>query len=170
MKYLKIIALTTIIVLLGRVDSTFGANDFESGVRLWGYYAPVMSTLGPGSAMGIGVEFNRHIFSVRTAATDTQPMHDTWDIAVMYGRAGTIGSYYISGSTGAAIIAGEQYPNLFGGESEGAMDPMLAFPLEGELSWPVNDMLALGIYALMNVNTNQPFGGLGLTVRLGKIK
>lgn len=170
MKYVKIAALTTVLILFGRVNLTFGAHDFESGVRYWGYYAPVMSTLGAGNAMGFGVEFNRHTFSVRTAATDTQPMRGTWDIAVMYGRAGMIGSFYATGSTGAAVIAGEQYPELFGGESEGTMEPMLAFPLEGQLSWPVNNILALGIYAFLNVNTNQPFGGIGLTVRLGKLK
>ncbi|MBP3191704.1 hypothetical protein [Natronogracilivirga saccharolytica] len=129
-----------------------------------------ITTQGPGSATGISYEFNRHILSARIASTDPLWGDDVWDIAVMYGRAAMIGPFYANTGVGASIVGGNQYPRLIGGDPEGKMDRILGFPLEGNVSWLVTDYTALGLYSFINVNTNQPFGGLALSLQIGRLR
>jgi hypothetical protein len=47
---------------------------------------------------------------------------------------------------------------------------MIGFPLEGTITWSAARVLALGVRGFANVNTGQPFGGLGMTVQVGRIR
>lgn len=145
-------------------------EDSSSDSRYWVHYTQGFSTLGAGSAIGIGVDYRHHVFSIRTGSADRMPATDTWDIGIMYGRSMVAGSWYLAGGVGAAVIAGEKYSRLAGGTAAGVMEPMLSFPVEGHLSRPLNRFFAAGIYSFLNINSNQPFGGIGASVRIGRLK
>lgn len=164
-------AFLSVMLLLLTVSNTAAqnTNDPDPEIKFWGHYSAGISTLGPANAIGLGVDYHRHTFSVRTSATDTSPVNDTWDLAIMYGRSTMAGSFNLTGGVGAAVIAGEQYSGLVNGTAEGTMEPMLAFPLEGHLSLPVTQTLTIGIYSFANINTNQPFGGLSASIRIGRL-
>ena len=138
--------------------------------RYWVHYTQGFSTMGAGSAVGLSVDYSRHVFSIRTSATDRIPGNGTWDVGMMYGRSVFLGSMYVSGGVGFSVIAGEQYSGLIGGNADGTMEPMLAFPVEGHLSFPLTRFAAIGVYSFLNINTNQPFGGVGAAIRIGRVK
>lgn len=142
----------------------------DSQIRFWGYHSQGISTLGAGSAAGISLEYERHVFSLRTVSTASEPFSDTWDVALTYGRSSNIGIFQLIGAVGVSTIRGEQYSGLFGSDSEGQMEPMIGFPIEGHLSWPATKYTAIGLYAFGNVNTNQPIMGLGLSMRVGLVR
>lgn len=141
----------------------------DSGLNYWVHSGTSVSTLGVGVQGGLSFDYNRHLFSLRTISTDLDYGAETWDIALLYGRGITYRSLYISAGAGASVIGGKKYSQLFGGESTEA-ETTLGFPLEGQISWTPTGFIALGIYSYANVNTEQPFGGIGLNIRLGDLK
>ncbi len=143
-------------------------ENASRGTQFWTFQSTGITTLGTGTSLGIGVDYNRHIFSLRSSATDLRPFQDTWDIGLLYGRSIEVNDYYISGAAGFGMIAGEQYSKIHGGTAEGSMDNMISFPVEGHFSRVLTNHLALGLYTYLNINTNQPFGGFGAAIRIGK--
>jgi hypothetical protein len=63
-----------------------------------------------------------------------------------------------------------RYSRLFGGGEAEEFDPMIGFPLEGQLAWTPTGVASVGLHAFANVNTAHPIGGLGLFIRLGSLR
>lgn len=142
----------------------------ETGVQYWVHAGPAATTLGLGASGGVAVEFARHVFSLRGTSTDPTPNGETWDVALLYGRATTPGAFFLSAGTGVSIVGGTQYSHLFGRDEGEDFEPMIGFPLEGRLAWSPPGPVAFGLYAFANVNTAHPLGGLGLTLHLGRLR
>ncbi len=141
----------------------------NSELSYWVHGGPSITTLGTGVSGGVVFDYNRHVFSLRTTSTDTNYGTETWDIALLYGRSVRYKTLYISGGVGAAVTGGTKYSQLLGSTNGEQMETMIGFPLEGHLSWEPTNFLALGLYSFVNVNTEQPFGGLGVTLRIGRL-
>lgn len=117
---------------------------------------------------GIIFDYDHHVFSLRTASTSLQLGTETWDVALLYGRSMEYKTFYLSAAVGASVIGGKSYSRLFKRQDETTMETnTLGFPLEGQVSWEPVNFVALGVYSFVNVNTEQPFGGIGLSIRLG---
>lgn len=138
-------------------------------VNYWVHGGPAATTLGVGASGGVAVEYNRHVFSLRGVSTDPSIGGETWDLALLYGRATTTEHMFLSAGTGVSVIGGTRYPRLFGGGEGESFDPMIGFPLEGQIVWPPSSTVSLGLYAFANVNTAHPLGGLSLFVRVGSL-
>ncbi len=164
---IKAVSGTIIILASFSMAQAQTASDHSSQKLYWAHIAYGITSLGPGNTLGLGIDINRHIFSLRSSATDPAPFKDTWDVAFLYGRSIWLGDFYAAGSTGVGIVAGEQYSQFIGGTAEGSMDPMISFPVEGHLSKPLSRNFAVGLSAFFNVNTNQPFGGVSAAIRVG---
>ena len=140
-------------------------------VRLWLQGGPSVTTLGAGLQAGIGVEFDRHVLSLRGTSTDRTVSAETWDVAFLYGRGLVVRSVvHLSAGIGVAVVGGRRYRQLFGGAHGEPFDPMIGFPLEGHVSWMPASVLAVGLHGFANVNTGQPFGGVGVSVRAGRLR
>lgn len=139
------------------------------GTSIWLFAAPSMTTQGPGATAGLSVDHNRHLFTIRTSFIGTEPYDGTWDAAVLYGRSAVLGRFYVSGSTGVAVTAGDTYNRIVGGSVKGRFEPGIGFPVEGHASLAHTRGLSIGVFAFANVNTWQPFGGVGLALRLGRL-
>ncbi len=142
-------------------------NKSPSGIRYWAHYSYGITTQGPGCSASIGMDINRHVFSLRTSAANPVPVNDIWDIAFLYGRSVLSNPFYLAGGVGASVVAGNQYSRLIGGTTRRTFEPMIGFPLEGHLSWTLSPYLATGVYSFVNINTKQPFGGITASVRIG---
>lgn len=142
----------------------------STGTNVWIYGGPAVTTLGAGASGGVAVEFNQHVLSLRGISTDLALGAETWEAAFLYGRATATEAFFLSAGTGISVVGGTGYPRLFGGGRGEAFDPMIGFPVEGQVAWTPVGALSLGLHAFANVNTAQPFGGLGLTLRLGDLR
>lgn len=145
-------------------------DDATSGVRYGVHAGPSLTTLGVGASGGLSVESNRHVFSLRAASTDPAFGGETWDVALLYGRAFFVRTFVLSGGTGVAVVGGTRYGHLFGRGAGSKLEPIIGFPLEGRLSWVPMGFVAVEVYGFANVNTGQPFGGLGVGVRIGNVR
>lgn len=141
-----------------------------SSIRYGVYVNPATTTLGPGGSVGLFAETDRHVFSLRAATTDLTFGDDTWDVGVLYGRALLVRAFTFSAGTGVSVVGGRRYPSLFGRGSGRNLEPMIGFPLEGAVTWTAARVFSLGVRAFGNINTGQPFGGLGVTVHVGRMQ
>jgi hypothetical protein len=142
----------------------------NSDTGYWVHAGPSFTTLGTGLQAELTVDYNHHIFSVSTASTDFDFGTETWDVALIYGQSMNYRSFYLSAGTGVAVIGGEGYSDLFGRGTKTSIETTIGFPLRGQISWQPMPFLALGINSFVNVNTEQPFGGIGVSVRMGKLQ
>ncbi|MDI6400811.1 hypothetical protein QLX67_02300 [Balneolaceae bacterium ANBcel3] len=159
-----------ILFFFSQPELTHGVDPSPGETYFWGMYSQGISTQGHANSIGISVEYNRHVFSVRTTATDSEPFNDTWDIGILYGRSYRSGSLFLSAGAGPSVIAGNQYSKLIGGNLEETMEAMLAFAIEAQAALAFSSFASLGVYTSINVNTNQPIGSIGASIRLGKVK
>ena len=151
------------------IHTTNSQQEDMQGTSVWLFAAPSMTSQGPGAAAGLSIDRNQHLFTVRTSFIGTEPFSGTWDTAVLYGRSTVLGWLYLSGSTGVAVTAGDRYTRVVGGSVKSDFEPTIGFPVEGHASIANTRGLAIGLYAFANVNTWQPFGGIGIAVRMGRL-
>lgn len=145
-------------------------DDSTTDINVWIHGGPAATALGLGTIGGAAVEFDRHVFSLRAVSTDQAFGDELWEIAVLYGRATATEQVFLSAGVGTAVVGGTRYPGFFGGGRGEDFDPMIGFPLEGQIAWTPVRAVALGVYAFANVNTAHPVGGVGLTLRLGDVR
>jgi len=139
-------------------------------MRYEAYAGPSLTTLGLGASGGVSVEVDRHVFSLRATSTDPAFGQDTWDVGILYGRALFVRSFALAASTGVAVVGGTRYGSLFGRGPGRDLETMIGFPLEAAITWRPTRVLGLGVRGVANVNTGQPFGGLGVMLRVGHVR
>ncbi|WP_441000945.1 hypothetical protein [Fodinibius sp. SL11] len=164
---LVLLGLPLILVTSTSVSYGQGMQKSDSNINYGVQAGPSITTLGTGVQADLVVDYNNHLFSISTTSTDLDVGTETWDIALLYGRSMNYRSFYLSAGTGVAVIGGEGYSDLFGRGTKTSIETSIGFPLRGQVSWQPIRFLALGINSFLNVNTEQPFGGIGVSVRLG---
>lgn len=147
-----------------------GAQKVDSNIRYWVQGGPSLTTLGTGLQAGLMVDYNDHLFSISTTSTDLDFGTETWDTALIYGRSMRYQSLYLSAGTGVAVVGGDGYSDLFGRGTKNSIETSIGFPLRGAISWQPMPFFAFGINSFLNVNTEQPFGGIGISVKVGKFQ
>ncbi|PAU94509.1 hypothetical protein CK503_06855 [Aliifodinibius salipaludis] len=147
-----------------------GVQKTDSHIDYWVQGGPSVTTLGTGLQAELMVDYNNHLFSISTTSTDVDFGTEIWDIALIYGQSMNYRSFYLSAGTGVAVIGGNGYSDLFGRGTKTSIETTIGFPLRGQISWQPVRFFALGINSFLNVNTEQPFGGIGISVRIGKFQ
>lgn len=171
-EYSMIVTFLTIVFLLLSIADSIGqqTNGDTNSTSYWVHGGTSINNLGVGVQGGLSVDYNQHVFSLRTVSTDQSYGAETWDVALLYGRSTTFRSWYVSAGVGAAVTGGTKYSGLFGSGEGIPMETMLGFPLEANLFWQPTNFVGLGVYSFANVNTEHPFGGMGLSVRVGNLQ
>lgn len=146
------------------------AEPSDTDVSYWAYGGPAATTLGIGASGGVSVEVDHHLFSVRSVSTDPSLGGETWEVAFLYGRVTATEEFLLSAGAGTSIVGGIRYPRFFGGGEGEEFEPMIGFPLEGQVAWTPNKAVALGLLAFANVNTAHPMAALGVVLRLGDLQ
>lgn len=134
------------------------------------FAGPSLTTLGLGASACVLVEVDRHVFSLRATSTDPSFGQETWDIGALYGRALFVRSFALSASTGVAVVSGTRYGSLFGHGPGRDLETMIGFPLETAITWRPARVLGFSVRGFANVNTGQPFGGLSVTLHVGRLR
>ena len=167
----RVLVLVLLTAGLGASSAAAQASPQQAaGAHYWIYAGPSLTTLGIGASGGVAVEVDRHVFSVRATSTDPSFGQETWDVGILYGRALPVQSFTFSASTGVAVVSGTRYGSLFGRGTGTDLDTMIGFPLEGTITWTPTRVLGVGVRGFANVNTEQPFGGLGVTLHVGRLR
>lgn len=147
-----------------------GIQKTDSSIDYWVQGGPSITTLGTGLQAELMVDYNNHLFSISTTSTDVDFGTEIWDLALIYGQGINFRSFYISAGTGVAVIGGDGYSDLFGRGTKTSIETSIGFPLRGQISWQPVRFFAFGINSFLNVNTEQPFGGIGVSVKIGKFQ
>ncbi len=150
-------------VLIGQMP-----EPMESEFSWRAFGGPNISTTGTGLSAGISFQNRNHQFTLRAVSTDPDPQESTWEIGVLYGQSTSSNSLLLSAGAGFSVVGGKRYPRLIADDRQERLEPMIGFPLEGRAVWQPTGYVGIGLYGFANINTGQPFGGLGLMMHLGK--
>lgn len=145
-------------------------DDSDSAVTYWLYAGPGLTSLGTGGSAGLGIEFSGNVLSMRATSTALDLGSETWDIALLYGRVVRHEDFLFSAGAGVAVVGGMRYGGLFGAGTAEEMDTQMGFPLGGTALWVPAGVVGIGLHGYANVNTGHPFGGLGVVLRVGKLR
>mgnify|MGYP006293390753 CR=1 FL=1 len=160
-----------IFLLSGSKIYSQNTHQSETVSLYWTQFGISITSLGPGLAGNLTLDHNNHLFTLGMHSTSLHGFtRDTWDVSFYYGRGWKKETFHLSAGAGVAIISGKTYSGIFGGEPSEQMESMIAFPLRGEIAWVSNRFIAPVLFGVLNVNTNQPFGGIGIALRLGKMR
>ena len=168
-------SLLLLLVLILMIASQSRAQESNgSRTNLPGFWVETMThynTVGTGYGIKASMDFNRHQFHLRGIRANSRDYdQQTWEIGILYGRCAQINSWLISGATGVAAIGGYRYSDLWGQNGPEEMDTMIGFPMEGQIYWSPVSFAGVGLYAFVNVNTAQPIGGMGLSLKVGNLR
>ncbi len=160
------------LVLIAVIPTWTAAQDngSTSEVAVWAQIAAGYATGGDNAAIMLGAssQIRSHVISVRSATTFNLFDDDFWDFALMYGLASRTSGSRITASAGVAIVDGHRCANFFDACEE--ISATIGLPLALDVAWIGLGFLGLGIHGFANINSEQSFGGIGLTVQLGKLR
>ena len=161
-----------ILLFFASFSQSYGqeAKPTNTDISFWIHGGPSVTSLGIGSQAGLAIDYNDHLFSIGATSTDLGFRNGTWDIALTYGRSMNYRSFYLSAGTGVAVVGGNGYSDLFGRGTKAPLETTIGFPLRGQISWQPIQFLGVGINSFLNVNTEQPFGGVGVSLRVGRLQ
>lgn len=134
---------------------------------IWMQVSPSITTLGLGFNAGIKAQIRNHYFALTTNSTELSYWNETWDISIIYGRHAQIHPFKFYIGTGVSVLGGTSYTSLFETSKHESFGPVIGFPLEGSVFWHPIPVAGLGLTTFANVNTEQPFAGIGITLRAG---
>lgn len=140
------------------------ANQFPS---IFVQAGPSVTTLGLGFSGGINAQVQGHYFALKTNSTEFSQWEETWDVSLIYGRHAHVRSLQFYAGTGFSVLGGTSYSSLIETSKQESFGPVIGFPLEGSVFWNPIRVAGIGLSAFANVNTEQPFGGIGLNIRIG---
>jgi hypothetical protein len=157
------------ILSTGVSSFTFAQSDSLSAKTpsIWIQAGPTITTLGLGYNGSINAQIQDHYFALKTNSTELSIWEETWDISLIYGRHAQINQFNFYAGTGFSVLGGTSYTSLFETSTQEDFSPVMGFPLEGSVYWHPMRSVGIGLNAFANVNTVQPFGGVGITLRAG---
>ncbi len=141
------------------------------GNRYWVNTGLGVGTNGMALIAGTHYQFGPNLLSFRGCVTTEVLGDEFWDIGLLYGWASSEYDYHISFSSGIAVMGGSRSEGgLFSDTPREVISAQFGVPLEGQLFWRPSGNFGLGLYGFANLNTEQSFGGLALSVQLGKLR
>jgi hypothetical protein len=165
-------ALATMLLVSTPADGTSQGPVVPSRDRFW-----VSAGLGVGSedfggSANVAFQHGSHLFSLRTAATAGLFDDGFGDVALLYGYATpTSRRHHAGAAIGIAIVNGCVDPGE-GSLFSSCIDQgtVLGLPIEAQLAWLPTKSLGIGLYGFGNLNRRRSFGGVSLSLRLGRVR
>ncbi len=161
--------LATIIFVVGISPHTLAQNESQTVniPSIWIQAGPSATTLGLGFSAGLNARIQGHYFALKTNSTELSQWEETWDVSLLYGRHAQIRRLQFYAGTGFSVLGGTSYSSLFETTQQESFGPVIGFPLEGSVFWHPIRLVGFGVNVFANVNTEQPFGGIGINFRIG---
>lgn len=139
--------------------------------RYWVNTGLGVGTIGMALIAGTHYQFGPNLLSIRGSVTAEIFGDEFWDIGLLYGWASSEYDYHVSFSSGIAIMGGSRSEGgLFSNTPREVISAQFGVPLEGQFYWRPFRYFGLGLYGFANLNIEQLFAGLALSVQLGKLR
>jgi len=169
---LETAALAIMLLVSIPADATSQSPAVPSRDRFW-----VSGGLGVGSedfggSANVAFQHGSHLFSLRTAATAGLFDDGFGDVALLYGYATPTSSRHHAGAAiGIAIVDGCVDPGD-GGVFSSCIDQgtVIGLPIEAQLAWLPAKFLGIGLYGFGNINRRRSFGGVTLSLQVGRVR
>jgi hypothetical protein len=120
----------------------------------------------PAVSLGATYQVGAQVVSFRSSGGGGYLQDGIWDWAALYGFGTTGQSFRITGELGAAVVSGKRCTE----------DGCASFPSVGGIPFAVQlrvtptSAIALGAYTFANINSEQSFAGLTLSVAIGDVR
>ncbi len=132
---------------------------------------------GIGGKLNINGQFGNGFAAIRGAVATTGGLgsDEFYDIGLLTGLASMGGKNHFSAATGLAWMSGSRYIEqegtcLLGCGERQKIDPVVGVPIEIQWSYNFSSFLGMGASGYLNINGEQTFGGLTLSLHLGKLR
>lgn len=158
------VAVSTLVLLLVTGVGTVTAQDSggaEGNGMMW-----LTGGLGTGSedlaaAASLDISWSDHILSLRTAAVEPGLLFESGD---RYNDVGLLYGHAVRWSDGIAALSGGI------GVARGDLETRPSIPIAARAAWHFSPAFGIGTYWFLNINREQPFGGVTLTLELGILR
>ena len=160
------------------VDSIQAQNDENmKKAAYWFNVGLGLSTAGSTALSANGsLRINKTIFSVRTTqvseAKDQAGGGEFFDVGILIGTTASVTSNkLIALAVGLARVTGYRYVGEPGRHRTVEKEPLnnsVGIPLEIQMFYRPNHIFGLGVYVFANVNSEQSFGGVTLSIQFGQ--
>lgn len=162
-----VLSLILLSIIFSSTAKAQESDVVSSTPSLWVEAGPSITTLGLGYSGGLNAQIRGHYFAVKSNSTDLSYWDETWDVSFIYGRFAERNNFKFYAGTGVSVLGGTSYSSLFETDKSEEINPVIGFPLIASAYWHPVQFVDIGLHAFANVNTEQPFGGLGITLRAG---
>lgn len=162
-----------ILALLGNTVQAQSPNE-----KYWGEVAIGPGTIG-GASVAAAFNYQRNGLLI-TGVADGQYSDDwfsedsrsLWEYGALAGIASIedFKPFFASLSAGIALTLKRRCTEncgLFDEESEWDRDVFIGLPIQGRISWRLGDYLGIGILGMANINAEEPFGSINLSLQIG---
>jgi len=115
---------------------------------------------GAAAAVSANIAWEEHVLSARGSATALLFDDGFGDFGLLYGRTAVSENAMLGASAGLGVVDGAHSGSYAAG-------PTVGIPVSARAAWHPLPVIGLGTYLFGNLNLEQPFAGLVLTVNLG---
>ncbi len=137
-----------------------------------------VSSMGSfGGNAGLSIQYGKLIYTLRGTANSEEYLRggdEFFDVGLLIGIASETQKSHASISIGIAIVTGSRYqktPSFFGfGGKSVDIIPTIGLPIESQLFLKLSRSIGMGFNIYLNINKEEPFGGITLNLLLGKVK
>ena len=92
------------------------------------------------------------------------------DYGIMYGRVLHSTTLFVSAGAGVALVDGKISHGLFSGEETQKINMIPGVPMEVQLFWRPLSFIGLGLYGFANLNNEESFSGVAVTLQAGGLR
>lgn len=158
------VAVSALVIFLATGVGTVAAQDSgrkEGNGKSW-----VTGGLGTGSqdlaaAASLDISWSDHIVSFRAAAVEPGLLFESGD---RYNDVGLLYGHAVRWSDGIAALSGGI------GVARGDLETRPSLPIAARAAWHFSPAFGIGTYWFLNINREDPFGGVTLTLELGMLR
>jgi len=167
--------MATVSVLLLSIPLHVGAQISPSSRSSWwasaGLGVGALNSHGDPAFAGraaLSYRFRHNLLTVRSTV-DARLFGDSfWDVGILYGRAKHGPRETTSFSVGVGAAGGERGEGIFSNVTHQATT--IAIPIEMQVFWIPTSVFGIGVCGFANINHEESFVGVVLTVEVGKLR
>lgn len=148
----------------------------SAGVVTLGGETPFFSRYSEAATLAYHYQVNAHLFTLRALWTGNlcfvcDDMNESWDVALLYGRATRLEELHASLSVGAGVLGGDRTDRVVTGQVQMRnIATKVSAALQAQLFLTLNQSFGVGLYGFANLNSQRSFYGLTLNLQIGKLR
>jgi hypothetical protein len=124
-----------------------------------------------GGQLNVSYQFGANLISFRVASTAGLFEDESTDYALLYGRAthDAQDRHQLGAALGVAVVDGCRGGGVLSGGCRD-VSGVIGLPFELQAFWRPGKVVGLGVYGFANLNGLQSFGGITLSLQVGRLR